>query len=216
MSIVIADKKNDQGFWLKHYTVNGKSTKTRAGRLWNALVTRTTGRGYDKCYDVAENNFIDFNHFAGWCQEQHGYLNKEDNGYYWQLDKDIMFPGNKIYSPETCVFVPAKLNSIFVERENDEGLPIGVRRIKNSNRFSTRCRNIEGVRVHLGTYATPEEASNKYLEFKGCVVVETLELYDIDPKLKSLLKARWGYGDISREGLTRKVEQVVAEKVSYV
>jgi hypothetical protein len=26
----------------------------------------------------------------------------------------------------------------------------------------------------------------------------------------------WGYGEILREGLTRKVEQVVTEKVSYV
>lgn len=32
----------------------------------------------------------------------------------WHLDKDILLKGNKVYSPETCAFVPAKINSLLI------------------------------------------------------------------------------------------------------
>lgn len=214
--VSLSDMKSSDGFWLKNRTVDGKCLKTRAGRLWNSLNTRTTGGVLDNCYKEAENHFTGFQEFAEWCQDQVGYWNKDSRGYYWQLDKDILVPGNKVYSTETCVFVPPKLNSIFIEQENEEGLPLGVRRVKGTERFSARARDINGIRIHLGTFATPEQARTKYLEFKASVVCQVLQIYELDPKLETTLKSRWGYGDISREGLTRKVEQVVTEKVSYV
>lgn len=36
----------------------------------------------------------------------------------YQLDKDILQPGNKIYSPDTCVFVPHFINQAVVLRRN--------------------------------------------------------------------------------------------------
>ena len=37
----------------------------------------------------------------------------------WQLDKDILLKGNKIYSPDTCCFVPQEINSIAVDSNNN-------------------------------------------------------------------------------------------------
>ena len=34
-----------------------------------------------------------------------------------QLDKDILIKGNKLYSPNTCIFVPHRINSLFVKRD---------------------------------------------------------------------------------------------------
>jgi hypothetical protein len=43
------------------------------------------------------------------------------------LDKDILYKGNKIYSPDTCVFVPQEINALFVKNDANRGdLPIGV------------------------------------------------------------------------------------------
>ena len=33
----------------------------------------------------------------------------------WEIDKDILLKGNKIYSPENCCFVPAEINCMFVK-----------------------------------------------------------------------------------------------------
>lgn len=44
------------------------------------------------------------------------------------LDKDILIPGNKIYSPETCLFVEPRINIFFSKRghKKDTTLPLGV------------------------------------------------------------------------------------------
>lgn len=48
-----------------------------------------------------------------------------ENFYYWvvnqdwkgkHLDKDILIPNNKIYSPDTCVFVSPKLNRLLTQK----------------------------------------------------------------------------------------------------
>lgn len=59
------------------------------------------------------NSFESFQEFAEWCQDQYGYLNKDEKGRYWQLDKDLLYFGNNAYSPTTCVFIPLRLNSFI-------------------------------------------------------------------------------------------------------
>lgn len=55
----------------------------------------------------------------------------------WALDKDILVKGNKIYSPETCCFVPQEINNLFTKRKSCRGtLPIGVKYIKENKKFS--------------------------------------------------------------------------------
>lgn len=40
------------------------------------------------------------------------------DGKSFTLDKDILFVGNKHYSPETCVFVPNVINQIYKHHNN--------------------------------------------------------------------------------------------------
>ena len=43
------------------------------------------------------------------------------------MDKDIICPECKIYSPETCNFVPNEINKFFVKKKIKENkLPLGV------------------------------------------------------------------------------------------
>jgi hypothetical protein len=45
-----------------------------------------------------------------------------------QLDKDLLVKGNKVYSPNTCCFIPSTINSIFGSgRKKNSQLPEGVR-----------------------------------------------------------------------------------------
>ena len=48
--------------------------------------------------------------FKQWYEEQGDVTGK-------QLDKDIISPGNKVYGPDTCFFVPFRLNAFFIKRD---------------------------------------------------------------------------------------------------
>lgn len=191
MVSMIEDSKSPSGLWLKNRIIDGKSVKTRAGRLWNNLETRTQGRHKDKCYNDAVNGFGSFQEFAEWCQYQHGYTNTEDNGYFWQLDKDILIPGNKVYAPETCCFIPNKVNSLLTESKSLLGLPTGVSYSNNGCRFVARCRDLSGKRVHVGVYDCPEEAHWAWYEYKREVIKMILRKYDLSSAVVIALKTQW-------------------------
>ena len=90
------------------------------------------------------------------------------NEYNWnvdeklQLDKDILYKGNKLYSLENCVLVPQWINSLFTKRDNDRGeYPVGVSYHKRAKKYQARC-NVNGKLISLGYYNTIEEAFNVY------------------------------------------------------
>ena len=87
------------------------------------------------------------------------------------LDKDILIKGNKIYSPNTCIFVPERINKLFTKRQNDRGkYPIGTCWHKPSNKFIAQCSVLDKENnrkeIHLGYYDTSEEAFLVYKQFK--------------------------------------------------
>lgn len=103
----------------------------------------------------------------------------------WQLDKDILFKGNKIYSPDTCCFVPSKINNLFIKSNSIRGeYPIGV--YKKGNLYRAVMK-MGGKTLDFGTYSTPEEAFKAYkvgkeqrikevaIEFKDTLDVKTYQ-----------------------------------------
>ena len=74
------------------------------------------------------------------------------------LDKDLILFGNKIYSPETCIFVPPRVNSFFhVKSENLRGLPHGVWGRSNGTYRSGTTKK---------TFKTIEETQEDYWQGK--------------------------------------------------
>jgi hypothetical protein len=69
-------------------------------------------------------------------------------------DGTIFKKGNKVYGPDTCVFVPREINNLFTKRNRD-GLPTGVTKLKN--RFIAQSNTGKGS-SHLGSFKTIEEA----------------------------------------------------------
>lgn len=85
-----------------------------------------------------------------------------------QLDKDLLVKGNKVYSPDTCLFLEPRVNGFLVEHNKRRGkYPLGVSLDKRSNKFTAQCSSVEsGKNTNLGRYDTPEEAHKVWLDFK--------------------------------------------------
>lgn len=108
----------------------------------------------------------------------------------FELDKDILVKGNKIYSPETCCFVPHEINTLFVKAEKSRGkYPIGVSGDKKRFRATI---NIKGTGHHIGTFDTPEEAFQAYKIEKEKYIKEIADEWEpfIEPKV---YKAMYNY-----------------------
>lgn len=107
----------------------------------------------------------------------------------WQLDKDLLFPRNKIYSAETCVFLPQALNSLLTFRVNDRGeLPLGVHWHNTLKRYRAGCKNRNGKRLETD-FNNPTDAHFFYLKKKISVIDSYLN-EDYNDRIKKGLN-RW-------------------------
>jgi len=105
----------------------------------------------------------------------------------WQgkdLDKDVINPGNKVYSPEKCRFISHSLNSLLNSNTANRGkYPIGVSFHKKKGKLRAQCKN-NGTVQHLGYYTTPEQAHQAYVTRKSAIILEQAHK-QTDPKLKA-------------------------------
>lgn len=80
----------------------------------------------------------------------------------WELDKDILQKGNKLYSKETCCFVPLEVNSLLVKSDKARGeWPVGVSFNKARGKFEVYLK-INGKTKNAGRFNTLEEAFQAY------------------------------------------------------
>lgn len=102
----------------------------------------------------------------------------------WQIDKDLIKPGNKTYDEFNCVFVPKSLNTFLTAHDAFRGEhPLGVHFHKQKQRFIAQI-SVEGVREQIGHYATPEAAHIAWFNRKIELAYQYKELCDsIDPRL---------------------------------
>ena len=84
------------------------------------------------------------------------------------LDKDIIVPRSKLYSPETCAFVRNETNSFVIARDASRGdYPVGVSLHKRTGKYQASCNNLfTGKQEYLGLFSTPEEAHEAWRKHK--------------------------------------------------
>ena len=168
-------------------TING--VKTKEYGLWQNMLERCYSDALKKqrpTYEGCEvsDNFKSYEYFYEWCHKQIGF-GVEGNGNPFQLDKDLLIKGNKVYSEYSCVFIPTEINSLLVKREALRGTHlIGVSWSKTNKAFMAQVNKNKGKSEHLGFFNTEIEAFNAYKVAKESFVKEQAEKYksQIDPR----------------------------------
>lgn len=139
---------------------------------WKGLMDRCFNIKYkERCPCYAEVTCCEewklFSNFKRWMETQD-----------WEgkvLDKDLLYPHNKIYSPENCIFITEDVNNFLLKTDAIRGkYPLGVSRPKLGLKFEARCRIGGDIRLRKGFF-TVEEAHSFWQEVKigyGLSIIE--------------------------------------------
>lgn len=153
---------NDANYVIGHM-VDGKLVLCPFYRRWSDMINRAYNKklhGNNPTYigTTVSEEWHYFMKFREWMITQ-SWEGKE-------LDKDILKPGNKHYSKETCVFVSRELNGLLANSAAKRGMyPQGVSWNKRDKKFQART-SIRGKTKSLGHYDTVEEARKAYIKEK--------------------------------------------------
>jgi hypothetical protein len=145
---------------------------TREYRAWRNMIVRC----YSPLYHEVKPAYIGCSVCEEWLNYQVFARWFEDNyieGY--SLDKDILFKGNKVYSPTTCCFVPKELNNLIISNTSSRGeLPIGI--VKHQGKYRARI-SIDNIYISLGMFDTIQEAFDAYKRAKESNIKRIADIY---------------------------------------
>lgn len=145
--------------------------------------TRAMWKSYDDC-EVC-NEWLNYQNFAEWYDDNLYHVDNER----MHVDKDILVPGNRIYSPDFCLIVPQRINMLFMERRNkSNGLPTGVG-------YSTSSYNPYNATYngkYLGVFKTIDDAQEAYFKAKENCIKEIADEYK-DKIPKKLYEALYNW-----------------------
>ena len=157
-------------------------------RRWVNMLSRCYSTNYKQKFPTYEEchvceEWLTFSNFKAWMETQD-----------WegkQLDKDILFPGNKIYSPHNCVFVSSRTNLFITDSGASRGdFLIGVSLSVSGRRFIAKCKDSSGRLKHLGMFDTELEAHKAWLAFK-LEQAKILAAEQSDPRVAKALIERY-------------------------
>lgn len=171
------------GFNDNKYLARSGSKTTAEYTAWASMLRRckesTWIRQPTYVGTTCSENFKNYSFFYEWCQKQVGFGERDSAGNKWQLDKDLLVKGNKIYSEDTCVFVPPVLNLLLSRCSSSKGdFPLGVSWSKAAQKYVAQCG--EGKKdksTYIGVYNTVEEAFLSYKTIKEFRVKQVAEEY---------------------------------------
>jgi len=170
--------------------INGKQVLCEYYTKWRGMLQRC----YDEKFQVKQPTYIgcsvdkrwhSFINFKTWMQEQD-----------WEgkhLDKDLLIEGNKVYSPETCLFISRHVNNFTISLDNLIEDQIGIEKRKSGYKVVIGGNK---NREYVGTYSTQIEAQEAWYNRKYEITIELADKQS-DPRVKNAILARLEKGRIN-------------------
>ena len=154
----------------------GEPINKRAYNLWICMLARCYDKAAKKILPTYEGvevckEWLCFKIFSEWCNSHPFFKAKDSRGKSYELDKDILVKGSKIYSPETCCFVPHRINTLLLSSNGNRGeYPLGVTWSKTNKKFTCRVKTGNGKAKYLGYFNSSEDAFLAYKKAKESLI----------------------------------------------
>lgn len=149
-------------------------------RKWKCMIERAYSSAYHKLrptyaeVTVCEEWHL-FSNFKRWMEQQ-DWKGK-------QLDKDLLVQGNKVYSPETCVFVTSNINTLLHTKNaiTIRKYPLGV--FKFGKRYRSQISH-GNYPKYLGMFDSAEEAHRAWQSSKIEQICSVIPQQDLRLQIK--------------------------------
>ena len=171
------------------FLVEGKKQICPIYRKWRNMIHRCysiKAKERDRCYrDVSVcKEWLTFSNFKSWMESQ-DWQGKE-------LDKDLLIKGNKVYSPEACIFIDRIVNVFMTDSALSRGCHlIGCYFDKQLLRFRSRCSNPFSKKLEsLGLYNSELDAHQAWRKRKHELACQLAELQK-DSRIADALRVRY-------------------------
>lgn len=174
----------------KYQTKSGYTPAVvRATRSLWCSISQRLGKG---AYKGCTMEWTSVSELRVWLVKQIGF-GKEN----FELDKDVLVKGNRVYGPNTCVFLPIEINSLFsgcYKAQRRGQYPLGVSYNRTSGSFVAQMSNRQerGLDKYLGSFKTVAEAFACYKAAKEAKIKYMANKWkdQIDPRAYEALMAR--------------------------
>ena len=190
---------NDLGYrtQVKELTENGgkRIRKTVFRCKYYAVWKEMLRRCYSKKLLESRPSYIGTSVCSEWLYATTFRKWMEQQDWYGKcLDKDIVAPGSKLYSPDTCAFVLPATNLFVTARDASRGdYPTGVSLYKRIDKYIARCSNIfTGKLEYLGLFSNPEDAHEAWRKRKH-ELAQLVAARESDPRVVEALKKRYSF-----------------------
>ena len=158
-------------------------------RAWSDMLSRCYSAKYQENRPTyigctVSDEWHTFSNFRSWMETQ----DWEGN----QLDKDLLFEGNKAYGADSCVFVTQLVNSFTADNRAARGeWMIGVSWHKASEKFQASCKNpFTKKQETLGYFDCEQQAHESWLKRK-LELAHELAVIQTDPRVAKALVDRY-------------------------
>ena len=168
---------------------NGKTKNLPQYNLWLFMLRRC----YCPKFQAKNPTYIGCSVCPEWITASGFYRWLADQSNWWgkAVDKDVLIPGNKFYSPDTCVMAHKSVNGLLLDRKAARGsYPIGVYFDKQKRKFPAQL-SINGERQHLGKFDYPLVAWQAFCDAKAEHILRVRDT-QTDPRIRLGLE-RWAH-----------------------
>ena len=149
-------EKLPDGSYSRTALIGGSRVSTKEYSHWQNMKSRCNTPYWEKYPSYngisMSDNFKNYDFFVDWCRSQRGF---NVDGY--TLDKDILSKatGDRVYSEETCSFVPTEINGFLIIKNPNVKHYTGVSFQQECQKFIVSCSQLNGRNKTLARVLCP-------------------------------------------------------------